>query len=95
MNLVDKQTGLKAYTVGTECFCDFHFGGRPKGKVVEVTIPGTGKDTSGRVVVELTETVGAYKKGERRTVPAWQAVPCKQEIRSGIYRRVNTQFEYK
>lgn len=88
---------MKSYTVGTKVFCDFHFGGKPRGKVIEIVKPGTGRDTSGAVRVELTETVGAYRKGEILTVPTWQAVPVAQKIKlhAGQYfRRVSTDYQF-
>ena len=88
---------MKQYTVGTKVFCDFHFGGKPKGKAVEVTKPGTGKDSSGEIRVQISESAGAYRKGEIVTVPSWQAVPSAQELklRSGQYfRRASTDYEW-
>lgn len=88
---------MNTYSIGTKVFCDFHFGGKPRGKVVEVVRPGTGKDSSGLVRVQLTETVGAYRKGEILSLASWQAVPVKQEIAPGsgqYFRRVNACYQY-
>jgi len=89
---------MKTFKAGTKVFCDFHFGGKPKGTAIAVVEPGNGKIiTAGRVKVKLSETVGAYQKGEVLTVPAWQCVPCCMEIKlkSGQFiRRVNTDFQW-
>ena len=86
---------MKTYTLGTPVFCDFHFSGKPRGKVVEILEPGDGKRvTVGKVRVKLSETVGAYRKGEILTVSAFVAVPRKQEFRKrgSYYRWVNTDY---
>ena len=88
---------MKTYTVGTRVFCDFHFGGKPRGKVVQVVKPGNGQDQAGEVIVELTETVGAYRKGEKLSLSTYYAVPTAQEKRLSpgqYFRRVNTQYQY-
>lgn len=87
---------MKTYTIGAKVFCDFHFGGKPRGKVVAIIQPGTGKDSSGKVKVQLSETVGAYRKGETLELSTFQAVPVKQEFRkSGSYFRwVNTDYQF-
>lgn len=88
---------MNNYTVGARLFCDFAFGGKPKAKCVEVIESGVGNKASGKVLVELTETVGAYGKGERLVLNAVQAVPLQQEQgrRAGEYfRRVNTQYAW-
>ena len=88
---------MKQYTVGTKVFCDYHFGGKPRGVAVEIVKPGTGKDSCGEIRVKLSKSVGAYKKGEIVTVPSWQAVPCAQELKlkSGqFFRRVSTDHEW-
>lgn len=69
---------MKQYSIGTKVFCDFHFGGKPKGVVVEIVKPGRGnRSPEGEIRVKLTETVGAYKKGEILSVSAFKAVPVK------------------
>jgi len=88
---------MKTYTVGDRLFCDFHFGGKPKAVCVRVIEPGTGKSSSGSVLVKLTETVGAYHKGEQMEVSTFEAVPVKQEFRKrgSVFRWVNTDYEWK
>lgn len=90
---------MKVYKAGTKVFCDFHFGGKPKGKVIRVIEPGEGRrSNSGKIEVQLTETVGAYKKGETLILSAFQAVPCAQEIslkKGQYFRRVNTLYRYE
>lgn len=97
-SITTKQTEfMKTYTIGTRCFCDFAFGGKPSGKVVEIITPGTGQSSTGRVLVELTETTGAYHKGEKLEVETCYAVPKAQELkhRAGqVFRRVNTKYQY-
>lgn len=91
------KTEMSTYGIGARVFCDFHLGGKPRGKVVEVVTPGTGKDSTGKVRVKLTETVGAYKQGEVLTISSFQAVPVKQELklkRGQFFRRVNTCYQY-
>lgn len=92
---------LTTYHAGTRVFCDFHFGGKPKGVVERVESPGRGNVPSshpeaGKLVVRLTETVGAYQKGERLTLPACTAVPRKQEFRKrgSFFRWVRTDYQF-
>jgi hypothetical protein len=88
---------MTTYKAGTKVFCDFHFGGKPKGKVIEVIEPGNGQSTNGCCRVQLTETQGAYRKGELLEVQSCYCVPVKQELklRAGQYfRRINTQYEW-
>ena len=95
MWITSESFNMTTYGIGTKVFCDFHFGGKPKGKVVEIIKPGNGKSaTQGQIVVELTETVGAYRKGERLTLNSWLAVPCAQEFkkRGSCFRWVNTDY---
>jgi hypothetical protein len=89
---------MKTYGVGTMVFCDFHFVGKPSGKVVQVVNPGDGKSNEGTVIVELTETVRAYRKGERLEVSTYYAVPKAQELKlkAGQYfRRISTLYRYE
>lgn len=89
---------MQTYTIGTKVFCDYHFGGKPQGKVVRVIAPGDGRgQVKGEIEVQLTETIRAYRKGEIVTLPAWQAVPAEQErsLRPGeFFRRVSTDYCY-
>lgn len=97
MKVKRKKNIMITYTVGTACFCDYHFGGKPAGKVVEIVEPGDGRGlVKGLVRVQLTETVGAYRKGEVVELPAWQAVPKKQEFRKpgSCFRFVSTSYQY-
>ena len=93
---------MKTYTVGTPVFCDFHFSGKPRGVVREVLKPGRGNvpachAEAGQIRVEIREDCGAYRKGEVLTLPAVEAVPCKQEIRKpgSFFRWVNTQYQFE
>jgi hypothetical protein len=89
---------MKTYSVGTKVFCDFHFGGKPKGVCIEVLEEGLGnRAATGKIRVKLSETVGAYNKGEIVELPAWTAVPVKQEkrlTRGQIFRRVDTNYQW-
>lgn len=86
---------MKTYGVGTQVFCDFFFGGKPKGKVVEIVKPGNGRNTvSGKNLVKITENHKGYKKGEIVGVNSWQCVPLTQKFLSGIFIRINTDFEW-
>lgn len=89
---------MKTYTTGTRCFIDFAFGGKPKAIVEAIKSPGDGKgQVAGEIQVRLTETVGAYRKGEILTLPAWQVVPIAQKLplRPGQYfTRVSTRYCY-
>jgi hypothetical protein len=88
---------MKTFTVGAKVFCDFTFGGKPKGVVIEVLRPGNGQRDDGRVKVKLTETQGAYKRGEIVEVGTFTAVPREMELsrKTGqIFRRVSTQYQY-
>jgi len=88
---------MKQYKKGTNVFLDFAFSDKPDGRVVEVIEPGEGNSANGKIRVKVTETVGAYRKGEILTVDAMTAVPKAQELKlqAGQYfRRVNTQYEW-
>ena len=88
---------MKTFTKGTKVFCDFPFGGKPEGVVQAVTMPGDGQRNNGEVRVQLTETVGAYRKGEIIPVRTFWAVPCCMELprKAGEFiRRVSTQYAY-
>lgn len=87
---------MNQYSVGDRLFCDFHFGGKPKAKCLAVVVPGTGKESTGRVRVQLTETQGAYKKGEVLEISTVEAVPVKQEKRKrgSFFRWVNTDYAW-
>ena len=89
---------MKTYGVNTKVFCDFLFGGKPRGVVVQVEKPGAGnKGNDGLIHVKLIETRGAYKKGEILVLSAFTAVPISQEIpleRGQYFRRVNTLYKF-
>ncbi len=88
---------MKTCSVGTKLFCDYHFGGKPKAICLEVIKPGNGKDNNGRILAKLTETVGAYRKGETVELTTFQAVPCSMilPLESGqYYTRVSTQYQW-
>lgn len=87
---------MKTYTIGTRCFCDFAFGGKPGAKVIAIITPGTGQSSNGKVLVELTETVRAYRKGEQLEIATCCAVPKAQEIKKpgSCFRWINTQYQY-
>lgn len=90
-------TEFKQFTTGTKVFCDFPFGGKPRGKVVEVLQAGNGRDHNGKVRVLLTETDGAYRKGEILELGTFKAVPVVMErkLRAGeFYRRVSTLYAF-
>jgi hypothetical protein len=88
---------MKTYSKNTRLFCDFHFGGKPKAICKAVLKPGNGKDKSGTVLVKLTETVGAYRKGEELELSTFYAVPTKQEFRKreSCFRWVNTNYQWE
>jgi hypothetical protein len=88
---------MNQFYKGTAVFCDFVFGGKPLGKAVEVVEPGDGQHSGGKVRVLLTETQGAYKKGETVEVPANLCVPRVKEIalkQGQFFRRINTDFAW-
>jgi hypothetical protein len=88
---------MKQYKTGTTVFCDFTFGGKPKGKVIEVIEPGNGQSSNGKCRVRLIETQGAYNKGEILQVDSCYCVPLRQELKlkpGQYFRRINTQFEW-
>ena len=66
---------------------------------MRVIKPGDGQNrVDGEIEVKLTETVGAYHKGELLVLPAWQAVPVNQERklnRGEFFRRVMTDYCYE
>ena len=88
-------TNFKQYTVGTKAFFDGRFGGKPEGKVIEIVTSGNGMSYGGEIKLKLSETVGAYKKGEVITSEAFQIVPCKQikPLQKGqFYLRLDTRY---
>lgn len=88
---------MTTYSTTTPVFLDFHFGGKPSGIVTRVIKPGRGnRVTEGEIEVRLTETVGAYRKGELLTVAASVAVPKKQEFKKpgSRFRWVNTDYSF-
>lgn len=88
---------MTEYGKGTKLFCDFHFGGKPKAVCLEVIEPGRGKfGGEGKIKVRLTETIGAYKKGEELTLTSHQAVPVKQEFKKpgSFFRWINTNYQW-
>lgn len=73
------------------------FWGKPKGVCLEVVEEGAGNKSEGQIRIKLTETVGAYRKGEVLTLSAFQAVPVKQErplVRGEYFRRVRTDYKW-
>lgn len=89
---------MKSFTVGANLFCDFHFGGKPKAKCVAVVKPGNGKDSPGTIRAKLSETVGAYRKGEIVELSTFYAVPCAMERplkRGEFFRRVSTLYRWE
>lgn len=88
---------LKTYGVGTKAFIDT-FAGLVPCTVVEVKKPGSGKSvTEGEIVVKITKTVGAYKKGEILTRAASKIVPKSHvvNLRSRTKaQRINTLYRY-
>lgn len=91
------KTEFKQFSTGSKVFCDFPFGGKPRGKVVEVLQAGNGRDNNGRVRVQISETIGAYRKGETVEVSTFQAVPVEMErkLKAGEYfRRVSTLYAF-
>ena len=90
---------MKQYTVGASVFCDFHFGGKPPGRVVEVVEEGQGNGRGkhiGEIRVRITKNSGAYKKGEVVRVSARDCVPVPQEFkkRGSFYCWVNTDYQF-
>jgi hypothetical protein len=89
---------VKTYGTGTRVMCDHHFGGKPRGVVVAVLEPGSGRSCAeGRIQVRLTETVGPWKQGEFRELPAWLAVPLAQLRRPAhgeYFLRVRTNYRW-
>lgn len=89
-NLADKQ-----YTVGASLVCDFAFSRLIGAKCIEVLEEGTGRSSSpGQVRVELTETVGAYRKGEIMEINCLQAVPRSHVGSRGYYIRIKTNYHW-
>jgi len=86
---------MTTYSSGDSLFCDFPFGGKPKAVCVEVLKPGNGRMDKGSVRVRLTETVGAYKKGEEMILSTFFAVPLKQEFTRGFFRWVKTDYRWE
>jgi hypothetical protein len=89
---------MKTFGVGTKLFCDFHFGGKPKAICLEVIKAGDGKSGEGRIKVQLTETRGAYKKGEKMTLSSAYAVPCEMILpkkKGEFFTRLSTCYNWK
>jgi len=86
---------MTEYSVGTRCFCDYHFSGKPDGICVEVVREGDGRGVEkGLIRVKITKDHRAYRKGEIVELPAWQAVPHKQEFTREYFRRVRTDYRW-
>lgn len=88
---------MKTFSVGAKLFCDFAFGGKPEGICISVITPGNGKDQQGKVRVRLTQSAGAYKKGEEMEISTFQAVPRAMERklkRGEFFRRVSTLYAW-
>ena len=88
---------MTTYGVGTKVFCDF-IECKPEGVAVRVVEPGTGRVvTEGLVEVRLTQSRGAYKKGEILSLKACRAVPIAQGFHKpgSCFRYVNTSYEWK
>lgn len=87
---------MNTYTIGTKVFCDFAFGGKPRAVVTAIIEPGSGKSRDGQIQVRLTETVGAYHRGEMLTLPAGDVVPVRQEFRKrgSRFRWINTDYQF-
>lgn len=89
---------MKTFGKGAKLFCDLHFGGKPKAVCLEVIKPGNGQNEIGTVRVKLTETVGAYRKGETLALSTYLAVPRVMERkpkRGEIFRRVSTLYRWE
>ena len=88
---------MKEFTVGARVFCDFCFGGKPHGRVINVLKPGNGRCGNGTVRVKLTESAGAYRRGEIFDVSTFVAVPVDMELpltRGEYIRRVSTLYQF-
>jgi hypothetical protein len=88
---------IRDYGIGTKVFCDFHFSGKPRGKVIEIIKEGSGKDNSGSIRVQIIENHKAYKKGEIVTVSSNLCVPVEQisPLTEGqIFIRINTLYRW-
>lgn len=82
-----------ACRAGFHLTCDFHFGGKPKAVCQEVLEEGSGRSgRPGKLRVKLTETIGAYRKGEILEITCFQAVPSGHIYTSGYFLRVRTNY---
>lgn len=83
------------YGVGTKAYLDT-FAGMVPCVVTEILRPGANGKliTRDDVVIKLTQTVQAYKKGEILTESASSVVPRKQIIERKYSRRVNVCYKY-
>lgn len=89
---------MRTYGKGARLFCDFHFSGKPKAICLEVIEPGQGNQiTQGKIKVQLTETVGGYKRGEILELTASTAVPLEQKFskHGSPFIWVNTDYAWK
>ena len=92
---VDPRPTDKQYTVGDQLMCDFHFGGKPRARCIEVLEEGTGRcSRPGKLRVQLMETVGAYHNGEILEINCFLAVPCSHTFTRGYYGRVRTNYHW-
>ena len=66
--------------------------------MLEVLEPGSGRSaTEGKILVKLTETQRAYRKGEELILDACTAVPVAQELPlmpGQYFRRISTDYEW-
>jgi len=83
------------YTVGDMLSCDFHFGGKPRARCIEVLEEGTGRcSRPGLLRVRVMEDHKGYHKGEILEIDCFLAVPLKQQYVRQFYVRVRTNYHW-
>jgi len=97
MSALESTADYRKFGPGTKVLCDFWFGGKPEAVVTEIIKPGSGKRNDGKVRVRMTQTSGAWHKGEIREISTGMAVP-RSMIRprqSGeFFMRCSTRYQF-
>jgi len=86
---------MKTYPTGTLAFLDT-FAGMIPCKVIKILIDGANGKIVGHdeLEIELTKSIGAYRKGEILTESASNVVPRPHRIKRQFDYRINNLYRY-
>ena len=95
MLLNERISNCKEYKIGTKGYYDTFSGMIP---CIVRSIINSGSNgiivTHKDVEIELTKTMGAYRKGEKLIVGAKDVVPKQHRIRNGYSYRILTNYKF-